>query len=88
MLAHPDGGVRAYVIFKVATPRFLSQFPCLRIFPGNIDGVIEVQNQALPAVQKTESEYVVVDERKLRPDNNIEKIKTPVSARDRNLRST
>src|SRR5580658_101119 len=39
------------------------KFPCFRVFPRDIDGVIEVQQQALATIEKAEAKKKVVDER-------------------------
>jgi hypothetical protein len=38
------------------------QFPCLRVFPGDVDGVVEMQQQAFAAVEETQAEDLVVEE--------------------------
>src|SRR5581483_292199 len=40
-----------------------AQFPGLGILPRHVYGVVEVQQQAFPAIQKSEAEEVVVNER-------------------------
>jgi hypothetical protein len=44
--------------------------PC--VFPRNIDGMVEVQQQAFAAVEKSEAERIVVDECGQRAQHDVD----------------
>src|SRR5438445_11045079 len=51
---------------RAAVTRF-RKFPSLSVFPAHIDGVVEMQQQSFFAIQKSQAEKIVVDERRPRP---------------------
>src|SRR5437660_6860963 len=55
---------------RAAVTRF-RKFPSLSVFPAHINGVVEVQQQSFFAIEKTEAEEIVVDERRPRPYDDI-----------------
>src|ERR1700733_13335570 len=55
------------------------QFPNFRIFPGNIDRMVKMLQQAFAAVEEAEAEDVVVDECRKRPEHNVGEASTLAS---------
>ena len=54
---------RSPKLYALNVARDACLFPCLGIFPGNVIGVIKVQQQSFSAIEKTQAEDVVVKER-------------------------
>src|ERR1700674_1457822 len=50
----------------------MREFPRLGVFPGHVDRMVEVQQQAFAAVQETEAKEVVVNKGGYRPQENFE----------------
>src|SRR5205807_7181872 len=63
-----------------------SQFPRLGVLPRDVSGVVEVQQQAFAAVEKSEADEVVVDECRQRTQNDVDEAEAVVALGDRQLR--
>src|SRR5579864_1210179 len=63
------------------------QFPRLGIFPGDVDGVIKVQEEALAPIKKSEAKDVVVEERSRRTDHDVEHAEAALALGDDHLRA-
>ena len=48
------------------------EFPCFGVFPGDVDGVVKVQQQTLAAIEEAEAEKIVVDEGEEGTENDID----------------
>jgi len=70
----------------IAGGRFASRFPGFGILPGDVNGMVEVQQQSLPAVEKAEAEEVVVDECGQRADDNVNHAEPDFTFRHDHLR--
>src|SRR5437660_6287651 len=64
-----------------------SQFPRLGILPRDVPRVIEVQQQAFAAVEKSEADEVVVDECRQWTQNDVDEAEAAVSFGDRQVRA-
>src|SRR6516165_6745687 len=47
------------------------EFPCFCVFPGNVHGMIQVQQQAFAAVQEAQADHVVVEEGRQWSHHNV-----------------
>src|ERR1022692_1765616 len=63
------------------------EFPRLGVFPRDVAGMVEVQEQALAAVEKAEAEEVVIDERRKRPQDDMDEAEAAVALGNRQLRA-
>ena len=50
----------------------MRQFPNLGVFPGNVDCVVEVQQQSFTSVEKTQTEKIVVNEGQAGPQRDVD----------------
>src|SRR5215472_7786478 len=64
-----------------------AQFPRFGVLPGDVNGVIQVQQQAFAPVEKSETEKVVVDKGEPGPQHNVAETETDFAFRRHHLRS-
>src|ERR1039458_6214593 len=61
------------------------ELPRLGVFPRDVDGVVEVEQQASPAVEDYHAEQEVVDERGQRAQNDVDETEASVPLGNRQL---
>jgi hypothetical protein len=57
-----------------------SEFPCLRVFPGDVNRVVEVEKQSFAAIKEAEAKKIVVDECRQRAQNYVEETESASAA--------
>ena len=78
MIQSPDVSMIQFVSFHL---------PRLRVFPRNVAGVVQVQKQALAAVEKSQADEIVVDECKRGTSDDVQKAEGAVSLGNSQLRA-
>src|SRR5580693_7339136 len=68
-------------------PLAARQFPCLRVLPRNINGVIQVQKKPFAAIEEAEPQDVVVEKSSHRAHDNVAHTETALPLGHRQLRS-
>src|SRR5580698_817083 len=61
------------------------EFPCLRIFPRDINRMVEVEEQAFAAIEKSEAEKIVVDECRERAQDDVEEAEATLALGNRHV---
>src|SRR3984957_9622474 len=75
----PDQGVRGSTggrsqLMTVSSNSLLArEFPGFGVFPGDVDSVVEVQQEAFAAVEEAEAKEIVVDERCQRAQDDVDR---------------
>ena len=65
----------------------MPKLPGFAILPGDVNRVIEMQQQPLAAIKKSKAEKIVINEGQCRPDNNVDQAEGAVSILVRDCRA-
>src|SRR3954462_1603020 len=60
-------------------------FPQLGVFPGDVNGVVEVKQQSFAPIEKAETKNVVIDEGEKRTEDNVDETETALAFRRSHL---